>query len=165
MVLPAPLATDHADDAARRQLEGEILDQHAIAEALAEAFEVHDVLAEALGNGDRDLRRLALLLARLFQQVFIALIARLGLGLTRFRRGRDPLLLAGERLLVRGILAAFLLEALLLLHQPGRVIALVGNPLAAVELEDPARHIVEEVAVVGHDQDRAGIVAQMAFQP
>ena len=66
---------------------------------------------------------------------------------------------------MRGILAAFLLEALLLLHQPGRIIALVGNALAAVELEDPAGDIVEEVAVVGHDQDRAGIVAQMAFQP
>ena len=66
---------------------------------------------------------------------------------------------------MRGILAAFLLEALLLLHQPGRVIALVGNALAAVEFEDPAGDVVEEVAVVGHDQDRAGIVAQMAFQP
>ena len=106
-----------------------------------------------------------LLLARLLQQILIALIARLGLGLARFGRGRDPLLLAGQRLLVRGVLAAFLLEALLLLHQPGRVIALVGNALAAIEFEDPARDVVEEVAVVGHDQDRAGIVAQMAFQP
>ena len=33
-----------------------------------------------------------------------------------------------------------------------------------VELENPARDIVEEVAVVGDDQDRARIVAQMAFQ-
>ncbi len=66
---------------------------------------------------------------------------------------------------MRGILAAFLLQPLLLLHQPGRIIALVGNALAAVEFEDPPGDIVEEVAVVGHDQDRAGIVAQMAFQP
>ena len=66
---------------------------------------------------------------------------------------------------MRGVLAAFLLEPLLLLHQPGRVIALVGNAPAAIELEDPARNVVEEVAIVGHDQDRAGIVAQMAFQP
>ncbi len=66
---------------------------------------------------------------------------------------------------MRGLLAAFLLQPLLLLHQPGRVIALVGNALAAVEFEDPPRHVVEEIAVMGDDQDGAGIVAQMAFQP
>ena len=49
----------------------------------------------------------------------------------------------------------FLQHALLLLLQPGGIIALVGNAAAAIELEDPARHIVEEVAVMGHDQDRA----------
>ena len=163
--LAGAVGADHADDAARRQLEGEILDQHAVAEGLVEALEVDDVLAEPLGHRNGDLRGLALLLARLLQQIFIALVARLGLGLARLRRRRDPFLLAGQRLLVRGVLAAFLLEALLLLHQPGRIIALVGNALAAVEFEDPARHVVEEVAVMGHDQDRAGIVAQMAFQP
>ena len=66
---------------------------------------------------------------------------------------------------MRGLLAAFLLQPLLLLRQPGRVVALVGNAAAAVELEDPAGDVVEEVAVVGDDQDRAGIVAQMAFEP
>ena len=165
MVLPAPFGADHADDAARRQLEGEIVDQQAVAEALVQPFEIDDVLAEPLGDRNDDLRGLGLLLARLLQQILIALVARLGLGLARLGRGRDPFLLAGERLLMRGVLAAFLLEALLLLHQPGRIIALVGNALAAVELENPARHVVEEVAVVGHDQDRAGIVAQMAFEP
>jgi len=64
-----------------------------------------------------------------------------------------------------GLFAALLLEPLLLLHQPGRIIALVGNALAAVEFENPARDVVEEVAVMGDDQDGAGIVAQMAFQP
>ena len=34
-----------------------------------------------------------------------------------------------------------------------------------VELEDPAGDVVEEVAVVGDDQDGARIIAQMAFQP
>ena len=158
--LAGAVGTDHADDAARRQLEGEIVDQHAVAEALAEAFEVDDVLAEALGHRNRDLRGLGLLLARLLQQVLVALVARLGLGLARLGRGRDPFLFARQRLLMRGVLAAFLLQPLLLLHQPGRIIALVGNAAAAVELEDPARDVVEEVAVVGHDQDRAGIIAQ-----
>ena len=56
-------------------------------------------------------------------------------------------------------------EALLLLHQPAGIIALVGNAAAAIEFQNPAGDIVEEVAVVGDDQDRAGIVAQMAFEP
>ncbi len=133
--------------------------------ALGEPVEVDDVLAEPLGHRDDDLRRGRALLARLRQQLLIALIARLGLGLPRLGRGRDPLLLARERLLARLLLAAFLLEPLLLLHQPGRIVALVGNALAAIELEDPAGDVVEEVAVVGDDQDRARIVAQMAFEP
>ncbi len=106
-----------------------------------------------------------LLVVRLLEQVLVALIARLGFRLPRARRGCDPLLLAGERALVRRLLAAFLLQPLLLLHQPGRVVALVGDAAAAVELEDPAGDVVEEVAVVGDDQDRARIVAQVAFEP
>ena len=40
-----------------------------------------------------------------------------------------------------------------------------GMPLAAVELEDPAGHVVEEVAVVGHGDDRAGVLLQVPLQP
>ena len=132
---------------------------------LLEALEIDHVLAEPLGHRNGDLRGLGLLLAGLLQQFLIALVARLGLGLARLGRGRDPFLLARQRALMRGVLAAFLREALLLLRQPGGVIALVGNALAAIEFENPARDVVEEVAVMGDDQDRAGIVAQMAFQP
>ena len=56
-------------------------------------------------------------------------------------------------------------EPLLLLLQPRRVIALVRNAAAAVEFENPPGDVVEEVAVVGDDQDRAGILAQMALEP
>src|SRR6516165_3644546 len=117
------------------------------------------------GDRNDDLRGLGLLFAGLLQQFLVALVARLGLGLAGARRSRDPFLLAGERALARFLLAAFLLQPLLLLHQPGRVIALVGNAAAAVELEDPAGDVVEEVAVVGDDQDRAWIVAQVALEP
>ena len=156
---------DDADDAAGRQLEGEVVDQQIVAEALPEAVEVDDVLAEPLGHRDDDLRGLGLLFGGLCQQLLVALVARLGFRLPRPRRRRDPLLLALERALVRGLLAALLLQPLLLLRQPGGVVALVGNAAAAVELQDPAGDVVEEVAVVGDDQDRARIVAQMAFQP
>ena len=52
-----------------------------------------------------------------------------------------------------------------LLLEPGRIVALVGNAVAAIELEDPAGDVVEEVAVVGDDDHGARIVAQMLLQP
>ena len=63
------------------------------------------------------------------------------------------------------VLAAFLRQPLLFLRQPGGVITLIGNPLAAVEFENPGGDVVEEIAVMGDDQHGAGIIAQMAFQP
>src|SRR5262249_13257695 len=77
----------------------------------------------------------------------------------------NPFLFARERALARFLFASLLLEPLLLLREPGGVVALVGNAAAAVELEDPARDVVEKVAVVGDDQDRTRIVAQMTFEP
>ena len=38
-------------------------------------------------------------------------------------------------------------------------------PAPAVELEDPAGHVVEEVAVVGDGDDRAGVLLQRPLQP
>src|ERR1700755_1859505 len=51
------VGTDHADDAARRKLEGEVVDQLTVAETFAEAFEVDHVLTKTLGDRNRDLRR------------------------------------------------------------------------------------------------------------
>ncbi len=46
---------DDADNAARRQLEGEVLDQQLVLETLGEVLEIDDVSAEALGDGNDDL--------------------------------------------------------------------------------------------------------------
>src|SRR3954468_6786642 len=157
--------TNHADDAARWQLEGEVVDQQVVAERLGETLEIDHVLTEPLGHRDDDLRGLGGLLRSLLHQLLVALIAGLGLRLPRARGGRDPFLLARERALARFFLAALLREPLLLLRKPGRIVALIGNTAAAIELEDPAGDVVEEVAVVGDDQDGAGIIAQVAFEP
>ena len=163
--LASPVRTDDADDAARRQLEGEVVDQQIVAERLGEPFEIDDVLTEPLGHRNDDLRGLGGLLRGLLHQLLVALIAGLGLRLPRARGGRDPFLLARECALARFFLAALLREPLLLLREPGRIVALIGNAAAAIELEDPAGDVVEEVAVVGDDQDGAGIIAQVAFEP
>ena len=108
---------------------------------------------------------LGLLLAGLLQQVFIALIARLGFGLARLRRGRDPFLFALQGALMRGLLAAFLGQPLLFLREPGGVIALIGNAPATIQFENPSGDVVEEITVMGDDQDSARIIAQMTLQP
>jgi len=64
-----------------------------------------------------------------------------------------------------GFLALLLGEALGFLLQIGRVVALVRNTPASVEFQDPAGHIVEEVPVMGDDQDRTWIGAQVMLEP
>jgi hypothetical protein len=59
----------------------------------------------------------------------------------------------------------FLLQPVLLLLEPAGIIALVRNAAAAIEFEDPAGHIIEEVAVVGDRDDGAGIVLEKALEP
>src|SRR3954462_11486959 len=79
--LAGPVRADDADDAARRQLEGEIVDQQVAAERLGEPVEIDDVLAEPLGHRDDDLRGLGGLLRGLLHQLLVALITGLGLRL------------------------------------------------------------------------------------
>ena len=56
-------------------------------------------------------------------------------------------------------------QALRLLLQVGGVVALVRVGAAAVELEDPLGHVVQEVPVVGDRDDGAGVLGQVLLQP
>src|SRR3546814_1312448 len=77
----------------------------------------------------------------------------------------DPLQLLLDRLLAALFLALFLLHALGLAFKPFGVVALEGNAPAAVQLQHPAHYIVQEVAVVGDENDVARIIDQMLFKP
>ena len=59
----------------------------------------------------------------------------------------------------------FLLQALVLLHQPVGVVALPRNAVAAVEFEDPLGGVVEEVAVMGDRDHGAGVAGEELLQP
>ena len=96
------------------------------------------------------------------EQLLVGLQARLALGLARPRRHAHPLELALERALPRGLLLLLEREPLLLLLEPGGVVALPRDARAAVELEDPARDVVEEVPIVGDRDDRARVLLQEA---
>ena len=48
--LAGAVRADDADDAAGRQLEGQIVDQQLVAEALRQMLEIDDIVAEPLGD-------------------------------------------------------------------------------------------------------------------
>src|SRR5262249_57516543 len=112
---------DEGEDGGGGEFEGEVVDQEVVAEALLEAVEIDDVLAQPLRHRDDDLRGLGGLFRRLLHQLLVALIARLRFGLAGARAGGDPFALARERALARLLLAALLPRPLLLLPQPRRV--------------------------------------------
>ena len=56
-------------------------------------------------------------------------------------------------------------QPLLLLIEPRRVVALPRDAGAAIELEDPPGHVVEEVAIVRHRDDRALVFLEEALEP
>src|SRR4029077_8324556 len=146
--LARAVGADHTDDAAGRQPETEILDQQMVAEALADALRLDDEIAETRAGRQHDLRRLGRLLAALRDQRIIGRDPRLALGLAGARALPHPFQFALQGAAARLLLPALGLEPRLLLFEPARVIALERDAAAAVELEDPARHLVEEIAVV-----------------
>ena len=136
-----------------------------VAERLAQVARLDHDVAEARAGGDVDLDLVDLLLRVLREQLLVRVEARLALGLPRARRHAHPLQLALQRALAARFGLRFLREPLLLLLEPARVVALPGNALTAIELEDPAGDVVEEVAVVRDRDDRARVLLQERLEP
>ena len=80
-------------------------------------------------------------------------------------RQAHPFELAGERALPRGGLLLLDLQPSLLLFEPARVVPFVGDAPAAIELEDPAGDVVEEVPVVRHGDDGALVLGEEPLEP
>src|SRR5213075_3258766 len=136
------VGTDHADDAAARKREREVLDQQLVAEALAQPLGLDHDAAQVRRRRDVDLDLVELDVALLRDQRLEVRQARLLLGLAAPGVLAHPLELGGDRALARLLAALLLGEALLLLLEPARVVALVGDATATIELEDPARDVV-----------------------
>ena len=163
--LAGAVRADDADDSAWRKPEGQIVDQQPLAESLAQPLGVDDDVAEPRAGRNMDLRGIDLALAFIGEHLLIGVDPRLRLGLAGLRRGTHPVELARQRLHAGVLGLALLLQPLLLLLQPAGIIALVGDAGAAVEFEDPARHLVEEIAVVRDRDDGSREVMQEPLQP
>ncbi len=149
----------------RGRLKVEVLDERAVAVALTQVLGLDHQVAQARTWRDADLDRLLALLRLLREQFLVGGQPRLGLGLTGARRSAHPFQLAGQGALARGLGLFFRLQPLAFLFQPRGIVALPGDAFAPVELEDPARDIVEEVAVVGDGHDGAGVFLQVMLEP
>src|SRR5690606_4720865 len=145
--LAGAVRPDHADDAARRQTEIEAFEQHAVAEGLAHVLRLHHEVAEPRPRGNEDLLGLVALLVLLGSQLLVAREARLALGVAALGVAAHPLELLLHGPASGALLLLLLRQAPFLLLQPGGIVALPGNAVAAVELEDPAGDVVEEVAI------------------
>jgi len=163
--LAGAVGADDAHDAAAREREREIVDEQPLAERLAQVLGLDHQVAEARAGGDVDHRRIELLVPVLREQVLVGRDARLALRLPRPRVHLHPLELAGERLLPRALLLLLHEKPLALLLQPAGVVALERIAAAAIQLQDPARDVVEEVAIVGDRHDRARVIVQEALEP
>src|SRR5206468_2946101 len=102
--LTCAVRADHAYDAARRQLEVQLINEQTVAIRLANFLRLDDRAAETRAGRDDDIGDAADLLLTLLQQLVVFLDARLVLGLPCPRRGCDPLLLRGKRALARALL-------------------------------------------------------------
>ena len=104
-------------------------------------------------------------LLRLGRHLLVALQPGLALGLPGLGARPHPRQLVLQPLLQLGVLAALHREALGLLLQVRRVVALVRVGAAAVELEDPLGDVVQEVPVVGDGEDRARVLGEVLLEP
>src|SRR5690606_17763293 len=143
--LTGTVRTNDTDDTAGWQAKFQVVDQQAIPEALGKAGGLDDNIAETFANRNDDLCIAGATIVCRLDQLVIGLDARLGLCLSRLGRCRNPLTLAGESLLTCALLALFLRHALRLGFEVGGVIAFVRDAAAAIEFEDPAGDVVEEV--------------------
>ena len=164
--LAGAVGADHADDAAARQREGQVVDQQVVAVALLDAARLDDDVAEArarAGCRSRPIRSSARVLVR------AAARRRSGApcpspAARAATCGSTPARAASVRWRLRlGLLLQR--EPLLLLLEPRRVVALPGNAAAAIELENPAGDVVEEVAIVRDGDDGARVLLQEALEP
>src|ERR1700730_17529118 len=136
-----------------------------VAEALAQPDRLDHELAEARPGWQHDLRGFRRLLAALRDQCLIGRDPRLALCLAGARALSDPFQFAFQGAAARLLGLALAQEPRLLLFEPAGIIALERDAVAAVELEDPAGDLVEEIAVMRDGDDGAGIIAQKALQP
>ncbi len=163
--LARAVRADNADNRPFRHVEGAVGNQFRPAVALRHVGEFQHLVAKARPGRDLDKDVALVQFERLFHQGVVAFDTRLALFEPAGRRRANPLALALEKALAIRFLFLGAPEPFRLLVEPGRVIPLVGDAASVLEFENPLGDVVEEIAVVGDDNDRARVLPQLVLEP
>ena len=163
--MPAPLGPITPTIAPGGNDQTEIVDEHAIADRLAHVLELDHGIAEPLGNRNENLLRFVALLVFVRREFLEARDPRLALRLPPLGIGAHPFEFLVHRLGARIFLLLFRGETLFLLLEPGTVVALPRNAVAAVEFENPFGGVVQKIAIVRHRDHGTREALQEMLQP
>ena len=165
--LAGAVDADHGQLLAGRQLEVEPAEHLVLAIGLAQPVQAEGELPAALGLGEAQLERGRLVgeldpldLGQLLDPA-LDVARRGGLGAVAV----DELLLALQLALLAGVLLLEVLDPLGALDLEARVVARVDRQLAHLQLEHLGDEVIEEVAVVAGDDQRALVAAEEGQQP
>ena len=166
--LPAPFGPDQHDALAALGLEIHAAIDHVFAVGLVDVLELDDPQAAALRLGKLEIQRASVGLGRVdLVHALDLLELALGLGglgvlgaeaVDELHQARDLaflMLVGGEELLLVGFA---LLEVLV-------VVAAVTDQAALANFDDAADELVQKLAVVRDDENRAGIGLQVVLEP
>ncbi|MNX87325.1 hypothetical protein D3C86_1192500 [compost metagenome] len=163
--LAHPVRPDDPEAHAGRELQVQVRDEGAIAEAFGDALELDDLVAEPLAHGDEQVELAVRVGRRLVDQLLEAVDAGLLFGAAGLGLLADPLQLAPDRHLADVLGLGLGLFALGLEQQVLGVVAHVLGELPEVQLDHAVGHVVEEVAIVGDQDDGPGVGGQVALEP
>jgi hypothetical protein len=163
--LARAIRANHTHQPRAWQRKRQPIEQQRVAERLAQIVGNHHVVPQSRRRRDHDLVLHDSLEVRLTRQFLVALQPRLALGLPRARRHSHPLQFALQRALPRRRRLLLLRQTRPLLVEPRTVVPLPRNPAPAVQLQNPLRHVVQEVAVVRDRHDSARELREVPLQP
>ena len=168
--LAGPVITDQGYMFAPPDLEGEIGKEDLVIEGLGQVLHMHD-LAAAFDAGGQDQAHVIPQFHRLFyylgllQHLFPALCPADGFFTVEPAQLRDDLLLVTDLGLVVEPCFALLLTQGFFLLCVKRIVSVEDCALCIFQLNDPGHSPVQEIAVMGYDQDRAPVIGQVGLQP
>ena len=163
--LARTVGADHTDDTGRRQREVQSLVQHPVAEGFRYVVRLDHHIAQTRAVRDEYFELFLLLFGIFVHQLVIGRQTGFRLGVTSGGGHTHPLQLAFEGLATLRFLLLLHSHTGRLLLQPARIVTFPGNTFAAVEFQNPAGHVIQEIAVVRHGDHRALILLQVLLQP
>ena len=167
--LAGAVRADDPDDPGARQRERQVLDEQPVAVALAQALDLDHASRPAEDRaGWRSPVRAAAAPRASFassSSFSYALSRALPFACRALRAHAHPFELARERALPRVDLLLLARHPFQLLLEPAGVVAGERDAPPPVELEDPLRDVVQEVAVVRDGDDGAGVFLEEALEP